>query len=108
MEWRATELVPTFTDATSSLIIFLVANRLAIPAQRRQQLTVCGDHLVESTDVSMHISPALCEACDMFLHIAAQAFPLCAASTKRRQVMNVGVLRRETQEFVVAVNGFFG
>src|SRR2546427_12793323 len=69
---------------------------------------VRGDHLVESTDVSVHVSPALRKACNMLLHIAAQALPFCAASTQRRLIMKVGMLRSETQEFVVIVNIFFG
>src|SRR5437870_11467097 len=44
----------------------------------------------------------------MVLHIAAQDLPLRAASTKRGAVMKVGMLRSETQEFVVIVNIFFG
>src|ERR1700730_2355052 len=85
-------------------VVFFVTDRSSIPTQTLQQLAVRLDHLVETTDVGVHIGPGSYDFWQMFLHVSSQPFPLGSSTAQRGQKLKVGVLGGEMFKLFAIVN----
>jgi len=62
------------------LVVLLVKDRLPVPAQTLQKLTIGFDHLVQTADVGMHVGATLDDSGYVFLDISAETLPARSAA----------------------------
>src|SRR5580700_1727404 len=89
--------------APHASVISLIPNRRPVPPQSLQQLAIRLHHLVQPTDIGVHIGTHSDDLSQMLLHISAQPFPLLARAAQRGQKMKVVMLPRQSLELLAII-----
>src|SRR3989442_5978628 len=72
----ASHLLPGFARS----VVFLVANVLPVPSQRLQQISIGADHLVQTTNIRMHVRAPRDDSWHVLLHISARTLPVWSSA----------------------------
>ena len=89
------------------LVVALEVDRLLVPAEFEQEITVAGDHLLQPADVGIHVGTTVRDLTHELLHISLFARPGLGRPAEGRNVMETLLLFFEAEEIAVVVNILF-